>query len=101
MINFNVVLTVFHIDHIYQGQKGCHIQYEILEMATYLLSKSNFSVQEKVDIFSRCEMNDLPFNYGNKTYCEMGCHQEILNNEPLLNRPKLNGNTSKEEIKTY
>ena len=30
---------------------------------------------------------------------EMGCYQEILNNEHLLNCPKLNGNTSKEETK--
>ena len=82
------------------GQKGCYIQYANLEMATYLISKSNFSVQEKIDIFAiRCEMNDLPCNYGDKTNCEMGCYEEILNNEHLLNCPNLNQDRSKENIK--
>ena len=44
-------------------------------------------------------MNDLPCNYGDKTNCEMGCHEEILNNEHLLNCPNLNQDRSKENIK--
>ena len=72
------------------GQKGRNIKYEKLEMAHYLLSKSKNSVQEKLEIFAyRCEMNILPFNFGNKTNCEQGCPTE-MNNEHLLNCPKLN-----------
>ena len=64
------------------GEKGRHIHYEKHEMASYLLSKSNFSVKDKLEIFAiRCEMNDLPFNFGNKTNCEMGCHETIMNTE--------------------
>ena len=37
-------------------------------------------------------MNELPYNYGNKTKCEMGCHKQILNNEHLLNCPQINAN---------
>ena len=78
------------------GEKGRHIHYEKHEMASYLLSKSNFSVTDKLEIFAiRCEMNDLPFNFGNKTNCEMGCHETIMNTEHLLNCPKLNENLIK------
>ena len=34
-------------------------------------------------------------NYGNKIMCEMGCHEQILNNEHLLNCPTINGNNVK------
>ena len=30
------------------------------------------------------EMYDLPCNFGNKTMCEMGCHQKTLNIEQKL-----------------
>ena len=30
------------------GQKGCYIEYEELEMASYLVSKSNISVKDKI-----------------------------------------------------
>ena len=35
-------------------------------------------------------MNELPFNYGDKTECEMGCNSQIMNNEHLLNCPQIN-----------
>ena len=64
-------------------------------MASYLLSKSNISVGEKLEIFAiRCEMNELPFNYGEKTNCEMGCKAQVMNNEHILNCPELNYDTS-------
>ena len=44
-------------------------------------------------------MNDLPYNYGDKTFCEMGCFEEVLNNEHLLNCPNLNQDRNKENIK--
>ena len=80
------------------GQKGKNINYEKLEMAHYLLAKSKNSVQEKVEIFAyRCEMNNLPFNFGKKTNCEQGCPTE-MNNEHLLNCPKLNQHKEKTDI---
>ena len=58
------------------------------------------STNDKLEMFAyRCEMNDLPFNYGNKTMCEMGCHEQILNNEHLLNCPTINGNNIKVNLK--
>ena len=56
-------------------------------MSQYLLAQSNISVKDKEEIFSyRCEMNDLPFNFGRKTNCELGCSSQ-MNNEHLLNCP--------------
>ena len=73
------------------GQKGCKIQYEKLDLAAYLTSKSNISVKDKLEMFAyRSEMNELPCNYGNKTECEMGCNSQIMNNERLLNCPQIN-----------
>ena len=46
-----------------------------------------------------CELNDLPYKYGNKTMCEMGCHEQILNNEHILNCPPINGNNIKVNLK--
>ena len=58
-------------------------------MSQYLLAQSNISVKDKEEIFSyRCEMNDLPFNFGRKTNCELGC-SIVMNNEHLLNCPIL------------
>ena len=71
------------------GQEGKNIKYGKLEMAHYLPAKSKNSVQEKVEIFAyRCEMNNLPFNFGNKKNCEQGCPTE-MNNEHLLKGPVL------------
>ena len=62
-------------------------------MATYLLFKSNISVGKKLEMFAiRCEMNELPSNYGEKTNCEMGCKASVVNNEHILNCPELNAN---------
>ena len=70
-----------------EGTKGSHIIYEDLQMSQYLLAQSNISVKDKEEMFSyRCEMNDLPYNYGMKTNCELGCSSE-MNNEHLLNCP--------------
>ena len=71
------------------GSKGSLIKYEDFQMSHYLLAQSNISVKDKEEIFSyRCEMNDLPFNFGRKTNCELGCSSQ-MNNEHLLNCPIL------------
>ena len=81
------------------GQKGSFIEYEKLELASYLLSKSNISVTNKLEMFAiRCEMNDLPSNYGKTTNCEIGCPNQIMNNEHLINCPKLNCSSIKYNI---
>ena len=72
-----------------EGTKGPHIIYEDLHMSQYLLAQSNISLKDKKEMFSyRCEMNDLQFNYGRKTNCELGCSFE-MNNEHLLKCPKI------------
>ena len=82
------------------GQKGSQILYEKHSLAPYLTSKSNMLTNDKLEMFAyRCEMNNLPFNYRNKTIFEMGCHEQILNNEHLLNGPTLNGNIVKLNLK--
>ena len=43
-------------------------------------------------------MNDLPYNFGNINYCEMGCHEQIVTNKHLLNFPTINGFTNKLHI---
>ena len=81
------------------GTKGSKIHYNegTLQMSHYLLAQSNISVTDKEEIFSyRCEMNDLPFNFGRKTNCELGCSIE-MNNEHLLNCPILNQHNGKME----
>ena len=81
------------------GQKGCYIEYEELEMASYLMSKSNISVKDKIEMFAiRCEMNELPSNYGKKENCEMGCQAQEMNNKHILDCPKLNGNLDRRNI---
>ena len=70
--------------------------YEKLKMAGYLLSKSNISVKDKIKMFAiRCEMNELPSNYGDKTNCEMGCQAQVMNNEHILDCPKLSCDASR------
>ena len=55
-------------------QKGKKGKYEKLQMADYLLSKSCTSMKDKFDIFLlRVEMNDRPYNFGQKEFCKMGC----------------------------
>ena len=78
------------------GQKDLFIQYEKPEMAAYFSSKSNISVTNKLEMFAiRCEMNDLPSNFGNKTICEMGCQNQMINSEHMLSCPVLNISTKK------
>ena len=67
-------------------------------MAQYLLAKSQNSVQDKIKIFAyRCEMNSIPFNFGQQANCEQGCPNE-MNNEHLINCPKLNKETEVKEF---
>ena len=71
-------------------KKGQLIHYDRLEMSDYLLPNDRLSVSEQYEMFSyRSEMNDIPFNYGNRTQCETGCG-EILNNDHLLKCQILN-----------
>ena len=65
-------------------------------MADYLLPECELSNKEKIELYHiRTEMNDLPFNYGNKILCDKGC-KEILDNHHFLNCP-LSNNKNKEE----
>ena len=74
-------------------QKGFKIQYEKLDLAAYLTSMSNISVNDKIEMFAyKSEMNELPYNYGNKTKFDFGCKTQIMNNEHLLNYPQINLN---------
>ena len=60
-------------------------------MADYLLPDSPLSVDEKKEMFNiRCEMNEIPSNFGRYTYCEMGCNNAILDNKHLLKCESLN-----------
>jgi hypothetical protein len=55
-----------------KGEKGKLIVYESLNMADYLLPEAALTVEEKQEIFAvRTEMNENPFNFGNKTQCEV------------------------------
>ena len=56
------------------GEKGRNIKYECLQMTDYLLPESSLNLEEKIEMFSlRAEMNQNPYNFGNKTNCELGC----------------------------
>ena len=53
-------------------------------MADYLLPECVISNRDKIELFNiRTEMNDLPFNYGNKTLCERGCLQ-VMDNQHFI-----------------
>ena len=74
------------------GSKGSSIRYNTLEMADYLLPECELTVEEKISMFSiRCEMNDLPFNFGTKQDCQLGC-SEPMNTEHILLCSQLNEN---------
>ena len=67
-----------------KGKKSKYIKYEKLQMADYLLSESCTSMQDKFDIFLlRVEMNDRPYNFGQKEFCKLEC-QDLLTNEHIL-----------------
>ena len=49
-------------------------------MSDYLLPEAALSVTEKLELFAaRTEMNENPYNFGNKTLCEMGCKEAETN----------------------
>ena len=77
-----------------QGSK-IHCDEGTLQMSHYLLSQSNISVTDEEEIY-RCEMNNLPFDFGKKTNCELGCSIEMTN-ENLLNCPILHQHNGKME----
>ena len=70
-------------------------------MADYLLSESCTSMQDKFDIFLlRVEMNDRPYNFGQKEFCKLGC-QDLLTNEHIwtcLHLNKLNCETQYHQL---
>ena len=77
-----------------KGEKGRLIVYESLNMADYLLPEAALTVEEKQEMFAvRTEMNENPFNFGNKTQCEVGC-PEAQDNPHILNCRKTYQNTS-------
>ena len=52
------------------GKKGKFIKYNDLSMADYLLPESELTNEQKYHLFSaRSEMNENPFNFGNKIPC--------------------------------
>ena len=62
------------------GKKGKLIEYKCLAMADYLLPEAHLSTENKCQLFSqRTEMNENPFNYGDKIHCSMGCLEEQTN----------------------
>ena len=66
------------------GKKGKYIKYTQIHLADYLTPECNLSVPNKSDMFSfRCEMNNLPNNFGKADLCELSC-QELMNNDHLL-----------------
>ena len=66
------------------GKKGKFIKYTCLSMADYLLPEAELTTEQKRQLFSvRSEMNENPFNYGEKIPCSFGCIEE-QNNSHLL-----------------
>ena len=62
------------------GKKENLIEYNCLAMEDYLLPEAQLSTENKFHLFSpRTEMNENPFNYGDKTLCSMGCLAEQTN----------------------
>ena len=73
-----------------KGKKGRLIKYENIQMVDYLLPECSLSVMDKTEMFAfRCEINDLPNNFGKSELCEFSC-QELMNNEHLLTCAHLN-----------
>ena len=59
-------------------------------MADYLLPESELTNEQKCHLFSvRSEMNENPFNFGNKIPCSLGCPEE-QNNAHILNCSRTN-----------
>ena len=67
-------------------------------MADYLLPEAELRTEQKCQLFSvRSEMNENPFNYGEKIPCSFGCIEE-QNNSHLLSCIRTN---KKKEILDY
>ena len=72
------------------GQKGSNIEHTSMKLADYLHPECEIALTDKYKKYSiRSEMNDFPSNYGNKTFCTMGC-LEILNSEHVTMCPRIN-----------
>ena len=72
------------------GKKGRLIKYKQIEMVDYLLPECSLTVSDKTELFAfRCEINDLPNNFGKSEMCEFSC-QEEMNNDHLLSCAHLN-----------
>ena len=68
-----------------RGEKGREIIYQDISMADYLLPEATLSVTEKLELFAaRTEMNENPYNYGDKILCEMGCKEDETNKHICL-----------------
>ena len=81
------------LDKLNNGKKGKLISYKQIELADYLTPECSLSVEDKLEMFSfRCEMNNLPNNFGKTDLCEMSC-TEIMNNDHLLRCVHLNEGT--------
>ena len=78
------------------GKKGKFIKYDSIQMADYLLPECSLSVSDKREMFAfRCEMNNLPDNFGKSEMCEQQC-QTLMNNEHLLSCSHLNQGQSQQ-----
>ena len=61
-------------------------------MAECLQPSCQLTVQEKIKMFFiRSEMNDIPYNFGRKEFCQKGCLTQ-MDNDHILNCPVLNDN---------
>ena len=73
------------VDRKNRGEKGKEIIYQDLSMSDFLLPEAALSVTEKLELFAaRTEMNENPYNFGNKTLCEMGCKEAETNKHILV-----------------
>ena len=78
------------VDQQQGKEKGKLIRYDSLQMADYLLPESNLNTTDKLEIFAlRAEMNQNPYNFGLKIFCELGC-QQFQNNKHLFYCLKVN-----------
>ena len=73
------------VDSQQRGEKRKEIIYQDLLMSYYLLPEAALSVTEKLELFAaRTEMNENPYNYGDKILCEMGCKEAETNKHIFL-----------------
>ena len=85
-----IAALTYLLDKQQRGKKGKYIEYKSLQMADYLLPKSEIPIEEKIELFSiRTEINNLPCNFGISEPCYYGC-LEIISNEHVFMCPVLN-----------